>query len=281
MDIKKIVSSALPIIFANEGNYGSINLNDNGALSVGKVQWHGNRALSLLKKIVNANKVDAQKALGEKLYDEVKTTTDWQRRIAAPDEAKKISILLNTYHGKLVQDVQAENDISAYIMNGIKLGITDEKTLIYYADVENQGGAGASNRIGKAAIARTGQAKKVSLDIYHACALADRIMSQYASRRNNVYNKCRILGERANNPYNESDETIFKGCKGEGVKWVQWELINDGITTVVINGEKKKLTIDGECGPITDIAIRIYQDKHMLYVDGKAGPDTKASFKAA
>ena len=40
----EIAKRACTIIFANEGNYGSVNANDNGALSIGKVQWHGNLA---------------------------------------------------------------------------------------------------------------------------------------------------------------------------------------------------------------------------------------------
>ena len=48
---REIAAEAAKVIFANEGNYSSVNADDNGALSVGKVQWHGNRALSLLKEI--------------------------------------------------------------------------------------------------------------------------------------------------------------------------------------------------------------------------------------
>ena len=48
---KEVAAAAAAIIFANEGGYSSVNANDNGAVSVGKVQWRGNRALSLLKAI--------------------------------------------------------------------------------------------------------------------------------------------------------------------------------------------------------------------------------------
>ena len=54
MDAKtknEIVQAAQKIIFGQEGNYSSVNANDNGAVSVGKVQWHAGRALALLKKI--------------------------------------------------------------------------------------------------------------------------------------------------------------------------------------------------------------------------------------
>lgn len=88
------------------------------------------------------------------------------------------------------------------------------------------------------------------------------------------------------NPYPEPDRTIYYDtvnkkivCKGEDVKWVQWELIEDGITEVLLDGKKKKLTVDGECGKITDAAIRTYQKKHGLVVDGKCGPATRKEMK--
>ena len=42
---KEVAAAAAAIIYSNEGGYSSVNANDNGAVSVGKVQWHGNRAL--------------------------------------------------------------------------------------------------------------------------------------------------------------------------------------------------------------------------------------------
>jgi peptidoglycan hydrolase-like protein with peptidoglycan-binding domain len=77
------------------------------------------------------------------------------------------------------------------------------------------------------------------------------------------------------NPYSEPTATVLLGSKGDAVKWVQWELLEDGIKTVTLEGKKKKLTIDGECGPITDAAIREYQKKHKLAIDGKVGPTTR------
>lgn len=81
------------------------------------------------------------------------------------------------------------------------------------------------------------------------------------------------------NPYPEPTMTILIGSKGDAVKWVQWELLEDGIKTVTLEGKKKKLTIDGECGPITDAAIREYQKKHKLTIDGKVGPKTREDMK--
>jgi hypothetical protein len=71
------------------------------------------------------------------------------------------------------------------------------------------------------------------------------------------------------NPYPEPTETIFKGCKGVVVKWVQWELVQDGF----------KLDFDGDCGSKTDKAIRDYQRKHKLAIDGRVGKITIAEMK--
>lgn len=71
------------------------------------------------------------------------------------------------------------------------------------------------------------------------------------------------------NPYPEPTETVFKGMKTLAVKWVQWELVQDGF----------KLSIDGSCGKITDKAIRDYQKKHGLEVDGRVGTITRKEMK--
>jgi lysozyme len=71
------------------------------------------------------------------------------------------------------------------------------------------------------------------------------------------------------NPYKEPTETIYKGCAGEGVKWVQWEIKQDGYN----------IKIDGDCGKKTDKAIRKYQKKNGLVVDGKVGSITRKYLK--
>lgn len=74
---------------------------------------------------------------------------------------------------------------------------------------------------------------------------------------------------KGENPYKEPSETIYKGCNGQGVKWVQWELVEAGF----------KLVIDGDCGTKTDKAIRDFQQSCKIKVDGKVGPTTRAALK--
>ena len=188
---REIAAEAAKVIFANEGNYASVNADDNGAVSVGKVQWHGNRALSLLKKI--AQGAGAEATLGKDLYNEIMTAKNWETRTVTAIEKAKLSKILGTPGGKAVQDRQAEEDILSYVTHGVKMGIEDPQSLVYFADLENQGGAGASKRVGNAAAGRAGGAGKAKLDHIHGAALADRVMGKYSSRRNLVYKKAQEL----------------------------------------------------------------------------------------
>ena len=192
--IKKVVKVASNIIYSQEGNYGSVNKNDNKhGMSIGKCQWNAywGRALPLLQTIVNKDHEQAKEILGETLYNEIAGSSAgaWnkQERAATEEEARAISELLSTPQGKEAQDDLADNDITAYVKNGVKTGIVSLKALAYYADLENQGGSGASKRIATTAGNDLGGVEKVGLEEIHAYALKDSVMGQYESRRGKVY----------------------------------------------------------------------------------------------
>ena len=192
--IKKVVKVASGIIYAQEGNYGSVNKNDNKhGMSIGKCQWNAywGRALPLLQTIVNKDHKQAKEILGETLYSEIAGSSAgaWnkQERAATEEEAKAISQLLSTPQGKEAQDDLADNDITTYVKNGVKTGVVSLKALAYYADLENQGGSGASKRIATTAGNDLGGVEKVGLEEIHAYALKDSVMGQYESRRCKVY----------------------------------------------------------------------------------------------
>lgn len=188
----EIVTAALKILYVNEGSYSSVNANDNGAVSVGKIQWHGNRALSLLKTIVNANRSSAESILGSTLYNEIRTSSNWETRTVTSAEATKLSTLLNTSEGRTAQDNLAFSDVKSYIQHGINLGITNEQALVYFADIENQGGAGASNLVSSQAASTAGGYGAITLDIIHNAAM-NTYMGKYPSRRNKTYTYCKSI----------------------------------------------------------------------------------------
>jgi len=70
--------------------------------------------------------------------------------------------------------------------------------------------------------------------------------------------------EDSTNPYTKSITTIRKGNKGESVKWLQWELINDGYDIV----------LDGIFGNATYLAVKQFQKNNGLIIDGIVGIKT-------
>lgn len=143
------INKVAKIISFNEGNYGSVNRDDHRALSIGILQWHGVRAKKILERIVNKNVIQAKEILHEtNLFDDIsKDNNFWRTRTANPFEAYKLSRLLTTKEGIDAQDELSMIDIKAYIQHGIRLGIRDQKLLAYLADIENQLGPYAVEKI--------------------------------------------------------------------------------------------------------------------------------------
>lgn len=191
-----MVSAASDIIRANEGAYASVNPDDNGALSVGWLQWHANRALSLVKSIVAGDTANAKKLLGTALYNEITSasSTAWSSRVLTSDEKTRLSALMDSSVGHTEQDKLAYSDISVYINHGMTLGIKDPSALVFFADIENQCGGGGSARVASSAISAAGSADKVTLKVLHDAAMADKVAGKYETRRNKTYNACLILG---------------------------------------------------------------------------------------
>lgn len=70
-------------------------------------------------------------------------------------------------------------------------------------------------------------------------------------------------------PYPIPATTLKKGDKGNGVKWVQFNLKHLGY-------DIGKYGIDGDFGSATDAAVRKFQKDAKIEVDGICGPKTKA-----
>lgn len=76
---------------------------------------------------------------------------------------------------------------------------------------------------------------------------------------------------KTGNPYPEPTQSIRLGDKGEGVKWLQYELNRKGYI----------LNADGDAGNLTIGALLDYQKKHPeLEMDGVCGKETRKALKA-
>ena len=83
------------------------------------------------------------------------------------------------------------------------------------------------------------------------------------------YGKTTTTPKKSKNPYKEPSGIVMFGAKGEGVKWVQWELRDAGIK-VKISGKFDNATLKG---------VKTYQKSCKIAQDGKVGNDTKSKFK--
>lgn len=268
VQLDAVVSAAAQILYHNEGSYQSVNPNDNGAVSVGKLQWHGWRALSLLQTITASNEAQAQELLGDTLYQEIVSTTDttkWSTRKFSSKEAAAVKLLLATDESRQAQDVLAVKDITDYIAQGQRLGITNEPALVYFADLANQGGAGAAGRVALSASRFTGSYETVTLNELHEAAICDSVMGAYQKRRFETYQYATGLGWAycmASDSYIPSD---YDSAKAAGAAWVQRTL-----NTCMDAG----LVVTGTYDDATKAAVTKFQAAKKLTADGIAGKDT-------
>lgn len=79
-----------------------------------------------------------------------------------------------------------------------------------------------------------------------------------------------IITYKKPNPYAEPATNIKKGMKGDGVKWVQYELVESGYD----------LVIDGIFGNKTLKALKAFQASCKIEVDGICGKQTRMMMKA-
>lgn len=225
--IKEKIKKASEIIFANEGGYSSVNADDNGAVSVGRIQWHGTRALRLLKKIVKALGEGASEYLSEALLKEINAASSWDRRTVNTLERAQLSALLSTEESKSIQDKQADDDVGAYLKHVEALGVTDENAQIFMADIENQGGAKASERIINAAEGK-------DIDSLYVAASMDAVFRNYMPRRGRVY---QILTGHAygEEPY---DGEVYPVAHGDTLSKIAREHNTTVAALVELNGIK-------------------------------------------
>lgn len=186
---------AASIIFGNEGGYNSVNWNDNGAISIGKIQWHADNAKNLLIRIRNMNQNNFDNlASGTDIVSSLdKSWASWTKwNSTCPSGSALKNKILTSNESKSVQDASAIEYVQGYIDNINKNGVTDPKCVVYLADIANQGPAIAY------AIARYASSNNISnLDQLHNAVLSGKPKvygcindtTTYINRRKNTYSK--------------------------------------------------------------------------------------------
>ena len=136
---------ALKTFFAGaEGDYGAVNPDDGGSPSLGLLQWHGARALELLRFALEGWPACAD-YLPQALYREITNPdTRWGSRRLTQAEAGHISDLLDSPGGRAAQDALARRDILGYLALCRDWGMGTDATAAYFAVIINQFGAGGA-----------------------------------------------------------------------------------------------------------------------------------------
>lgn len=146
VDLETLIDGTkrLFIAFEGENDYGSVFCNDSGAVSIGILSWHAQRALLLLQRICKMDPSLSRQLLGDTLYNEVvnSAASAWKNRRLNSDEKARVSSLLRTDVGIQAQEAQAREDILGYINDAWKAGIRTEAAILYYCSIENQYGSG-------------------------------------------------------------------------------------------------------------------------------------------
>lgn len=186
--LDEMTSTAISCIMSHEGSYGSVNRNDCGAVSIGKLQWHAGRALGLLQSICYNAPDLSQSTLGSTLYNEILSSPNWNYRTFTVSEGSAVATLLTTDAGIAAQDALAYSDVQGYIVSGQNKGLVSEGALVMYADIYNFG-SGIASRIASRAAGYAGSYGAVSLDDMYRAAMNDSYSSDaaFVQRTNMVY----------------------------------------------------------------------------------------------
>jgi hypothetical protein len=144
---EKIAKYALDIITLGEsgGNYGAVNKNDaNDGVSLGILQRHKERAVSLLKRLQNADST----VFAEKMTDPLFQNLDTAGNAAWNDtQANQFKNLMENATMKEEMKKQAIEDVSGYIEQIKALGVSKPAALILLARLRNAGATRCKQQI--------------------------------------------------------------------------------------------------------------------------------------
>lgn len=93
--------------------------------------------------------------------------------------------------------------------------------------------------------------KQALLDFQRAVGIEADAICGAITRQKLIENKTKVIGVKPKNPYTRPTRLLKKGCKGDDVKYIQWELNRKGY----------KLQEDGSFGALTENAVYDFQKK--------------------
>lgn len=191
-----MLQEAIAQISKYEGSHTSVNRNDVGALSIGKIQWHATRARDLLKEIEKAQPGILHNYLPLELADAVNTKDNnyWSVRTLTASEASAMKQLLGTTASINTQNQLVARDVASYFNYPQSKGIVDPGALAAIADATNTAYA-VGKRVSDNAIKYAGSAAAVNIEHVYQAIKNDSVASRaiYADRYASMYQKMRSM----------------------------------------------------------------------------------------
>ena len=226
----EIITAVMEYLNIKEGNCDSVNPDDNGAVSIGMIQWHATRALNILKQIIALIPDDALEILGEALYNEILTAKSWESRTVTPEEQAALEVLLATDESIRVQVAQARSDLRGYLAHAKRMGMVTPAMQFYFMDIENQYGGGGAELMLRYAKETAGTGSFSYLYQFHAALL----MCSYNSVQNYIQRRISTYTYIVNKLHWESVPPVFltsDGNGGQGNAIQRMELAENGSFT--------------------------------------------------
>lgn len=202
---EKIEDIVSEIICHNEsGDYGAARnglpqFSGEKTITVGAWQWYGERAHSLLRKIVNNYcYTDEENKCLNKLIKDIKGSDNWEQseRNFSAEELNIIKRMLTSNSGIRIQEEQARKDIEERIKIAHNTyGLTNEKLVAYFCDMFWQNPVNARKVINESIKESKTNINKnpEGINIIHKNAMKNSVLGKFTTRRAWTYEVTRQL----------------------------------------------------------------------------------------
>ena len=135
------IADTSAMISRMEGGLNSVNPNDNGSVSLGKMQWHGTNAQAMLSQMRQQDPTYFDNKMGKGMLN-----GDWSKKTFSDQDTANYKSLFDdkgmaSKYAGVQEDLQMKF-VNQYVEAGKSLGLRDEKAIMFFADLANQYGLG-------------------------------------------------------------------------------------------------------------------------------------------
>ena len=143
------------------------------------------------------------------------------------------------------------------------------KSLGFYDVIKLDGGGSYHLNVNGKAVSSTGENRQIQ-NIIVFDPISTPVPAPVSSSSTQSSQSFGSVKYASQNPYTRPTRNLYKGCRGNDVKWLQWMLYKLGFGTGTIGS-----FVDGSFGPGTRTTVMNWQRKYKLVADGSFGPASR------